>query len=273
MSNSPIKDIITPNSKLINLQEIKQYRDLFFILARRDFKVRYAQTVLGTLWAFIQPLVTLAIYAFLFGKVLEVDTKGVPYPVFAMAALAPWVYFSFVFNNAGASLVTSQSLITKVYFPRLIIPFAKSLVGIADLVISVVLLILLLLITGHLPSVNIIYLPILVFILFITSLGVGVWVSALTVRFRDLQLAVPFILQLGAYVTPVGYPSDLIPEKYLVFYYMNPLAGLCEAVRWSITGYGSFSSYNYISFAVGGLIFITSFFYFARINSKVADII
>ncbi|MBA3901291.1 MAG: ABC transporter permease [Bacteroidetes bacterium] len=261
----------------LNLKEIFHYKDLFFTLAYRDFRIRYAQTFLGFLWAFIQPLGTLFIFVLVFGKAIKVETGNVPYAVFAFCGMVAWSYFSFVLSQSGSSLISSQDMIKKIYFPRIIIPISKSLVGIVDFLISFVLLIFLFVFYGYSPSANIIFLPIFVMLTLITSLGTGIWLSALTIRYRDFQHVIPFLVQLGLYITPIAYPAELVSAELApwakIIYYANPMAGIVEGFRWSLLGSNALSNLNYLSFALSFLIFITSIFYFRKTEKIMADII
>jgi lipopolysaccharide transport system permease protein len=194
-----------------SLREITHYNDLLFLLAYRDYKVRYAQTVLGFLWALIQPLLTLLIFVLVFNKAVKVDTGAVPYPVFALTGMLAWSYFAYVLTQAGQSIVNSQSLVTKVYFPRLIIPVSKSIVGFIDFIIAFLLLAVVMIAYGFMPLSHLIMLPVFILLLLLFSIGAGIWFSALTIRFRDLQYVIPFLVQIGLYLSPVGYPASEIP--------------------------------------------------------------
>jgi lipopolysaccharide transport system permease protein len=257
-------------------RELFAYRDLFFVLAYRDFRVRYAQTFLGFTWALIQPLFTLLIFIVIFGNAIQVDTGGIPYPLFAVCGMAAWTYFSFVINNSGNSVVNSQEMIKKIYFPRLIIPVSKSVVGLIDLAISFLIVIGIFIFYQFPVSSNIWFLPVAVLMMLIASLGVGIWFSALTIRYRDIQHVIPFLIQLGLYATPVGYPAKLVTsnlEGFLsVLYYINPMAGIIELFRWSMLG-TEMHPYTYVSCTMAVIIFISSIFYFKRVEHVMADIV
>jgi len=220
----------------VNIGEIIQYRDLLFMLAYRDYKVRYAQTALGFLWALIQPLLTLLIFILVFDKAVKVETGDIPYPVFAMTGMWAWSYFSYVIMQAGSSIVSSQALVTKIYFPRLIIPISKSMVGFIDFLIAFAMLFVLMSWYRVPLAGNILALPLMILEVIILSLATGIWLSALTIRFRDIQYVIPFLVQIGLYVSPIGYPSSRIPQEYKPFYYLNPMAGVIDGFRWSILG-------------------------------------
>ncbi|CAN0496993.1 unnamed protein product, partial [Scytosiphon promiscuus] len=185
----------------LNIKELYQYKDLFFILAYRDFRIRYAQTFLGFLWAFLQPFATLLIFTIVCGKAAGVDTGEVPYPLFAVCGMTAWSYFAFVMAQSGNSIISAQAMVKKIYFPRLVIPLSKALVGLVDLGIAFIFLIIALIYYGIMPSINIIYLPLFVVIALMAALGGGIFLSALTIRFRDFQHIVPFMVQIGLYAT------------------------------------------------------------------------
>lgn len=261
----------------INLKELWAYRDLFYILAYRDLRVRYAQTFLGLLWAFIQPLATLVIFTVVFGKVAEVDTSGIPYPLFAVCGMASWSYFSFVLNQSGNSIIGAQEMVKKIYFPRLVIPLSKALVGFVDFAIAMLFVVILMIYYGFIPSANIIYLPIFIILTIISALAVGIWLSALTIRYRDFQHVVPFLVQFGLYATPVGYQAkdviNRLPDWASLLYYVNPMAGIVEGFRWSLLGGDPPSIFAYFSFSIVILLFITGLLYFKRVEKVMADIV
>jgi len=261
----------------LNLKELAQYRDLFLILSYRDLRVRYAQTFLGLLWAVLQPLATLIIFTVVFGKAIKVDTGGIPYPLFAVCGMAAWAYFSYVLNQAGESIISSQEMVKKIYFPRLVIPLSKAVVGFVDFFITLIFIAGLLMYYQVFPSVNILLLPLFFIITVISSLAVGIWLSALTIRYRDFKHVVPFMVQFGLYATPVGYPADIIvknlPAWANIIYYLNPMAGVVEGFRWSILGGAPPHEYAYISFAVVVVLFISGLYYFKKVESVMADIV
>ena len=273
------KTIIDANKSILSLdlKELFHYKDLFYTLAYRDFKVRYAQTFLGLAWGFIQPVLTLLVFGLLFGKGLEIDTQGVPYVLFAACGLAGWTYFSSVMGQAGNSIIGAQSMVQKIYFPRLIIPLSKAVVGLIDFAITLVIILLLMLVYKYLPSANIGYLPLFVVMAIMSALGVGIWLSALTIRFRDFQQIVPFLVRFGMFFTPVAYPAEIIikrlPNWAAIVYYLNPIAGVVEGFRWSIVGGSPPSSLAYVSFGVVIALFITSLFYFKKVERTIADIV
>jgi lipopolysaccharide transport system permease protein len=261
----------------LNLRELFNYRDLFLILAYRDLRVRYAQTFLGFFWAFLQPAATLLIFTVVFGKAVKVDTGGVPYPLFAITGMAAWTYFAFVLNQSGNSIIGAQEMVKKIYFPRLVIPLSKAVVGFVDFAIVFLFLVVVMLIYSFAPSANIIYLPVFILLTIISALAVGIWLSALTIRYRDFQHVVPFLVQFGLYATPTAYPAETIinnlPDWAVAIYYMNPMAGVVEGFRWSILGGAPPSVYAYISFALTGILFISALFYFRKVERVMADIV
>jgi lipopolysaccharide transport system permease protein len=269
------KVIITAGKKgsSLNLKELLHYRDLFLTLAYRDFKVRYAQTFLGLAWAIIQPLVTLLILVVVFGQVAKIDTKGVPYPIFVMTGMSLWTFFSYVMSQSGTSIIAAQSMIQKIYFPRLIIPFSKAIVGFIDFGITLLFLLGMIIYYQFLPSSNIVFFPIFIILTILSSMAVGVWLSTLTIRYRDFQHVVPFMVQLGLYVTPIAYPADLIPQKYQFVYYLNPMAGIVEGARWSMFATESINEYSYLSFMLVFVLLISGLWYFKKNEAVMADIV
>ncbi len=264
-------------SKTIDFKELFAYKDLFLILAYRDLKVRYAQTFLGLIWAILQPLLTLLIFTLVFGRLVKIDTGGIPYPLFAICGMGAWSYFSFVLSQSGNSIIGAQDMIKKIYFPRLIIPLSKSLVGFVDFSVALGFILILAIVYGHVPPVEFIYFPVFIFLAIISALAVGIWLSALTIRYRDFQHVVPFLVQFGLYATPVGYPSALIlknlPAWGGVLYYLNPMAGVADGFRWSLLGAAPPSMYSFISFGAIIILFITGLFYFKSVEKVMADIV
>jgi lipopolysaccharide transport system permease protein len=257
----------------INFKELYHYKDLLWIMAYRDFKVRYAQTFLGVIWALIQPLFTLLIFTFIFHKAARINTGEIPYPLYVLSGMSAWSYFAFVMGQAGNSLISSQGLIQKVYFPRLIIPLSKALVGLIDMAIVLTFLFFIILFYHFPISTNIICLPFFILANIILALGVGIWVSALTIRFRDFQFIIPFLIQFGMYAAPIAYPTTIIPEKYLLLFSLNPTTGIIQGYRWSILGGNPPGSELIFSLIITFFIFLTGVFYFKRTERIMADII
>ena len=269
------KIIVDSNRKSlgINYKELKQYKDLFIILAYRDLRVRYAQTFLGFLWAFLQPAATLLIFILVFGIAIKVDTGEIPYPLFAISGISLWSYFSFVLNQSGSSIIGSGELIKKIYFPRLIIPLSKAVVGFVDYGVALLILVILMISYGVTPSPYILLAPLFVLLNILAALGVGIWLSALSIRYRDFQHIIPFLVQFGLYATPVAYPARLVPEKYLWLYNLNPMAGIIQGFRWSLFGGEAPNLYFWISISIVIVLFVTSLFYFKKVEEIMADIV
>jgi lipopolysaccharide transport system permease protein len=263
------KSSIVPDFK-----ELYRYKDLFLTLTWRDFRVRYAQTTIGLLWALLQPVVTLLILSLVFGKFVGVKTE-VPHMLFTMSGMAVWTYFSFVMSNAGNSIIANQGMVKKIYFPRLIIPLSKAAVGLIDLGISLLIMIALMIWYGVAPSINVFFAPLFLFVGMIAALAVGIWLSALTVRFRDFQHIVPFMVQIGLYITPIAYPADFamqqLPKWAATIYYLNPMAGVVQGFRWSLFGGEAPGALMYVSFAMIFVIFISGLFYFKKVEDEMAD--
>lgn len=261
----------------LGLKELFRYKDLFLILAYRDYRVRYAQTFLGFIWAFVQPLFTLLIFTLVFGKAAKVDTGDIPYPVFAMVGMSAWSYFSFVMSQSGGSILGSQGMIKKIYFPRLVIPLGKAFVGLIDFAIVFVFMLILMFTYGFYPSFNIVFLPVFFLINLVCALSVGLLLSALTVRYRDFMHITPFLVQFGLYATPIAYPAELvvknIPSWLGFIYFLNPMAGVVEGYRYCILGLGNINDLSIVSFIVIFLLFIFSLYYFRKVERIMADIV
>jgi lipopolysaccharide transport system permease protein len=269
----PYRSITPDSGSRLNLKELVAYKDLFFVLAMRDLKVRYAQTFLGLFWALLQPLFTLLIFTLIFGKAIKVDTGDIPYAVFALCGMSAWSYFAFVMNQSGTSIVGAQEMIKKIYFPRLIIPLSKALVAFVDFGVTLTLLLGLIIYHGLPLHFEIIWLPVFILLNIIAALGMGIWLSSLTIRYRDFQHVIPFMVQFGLYATPIAYPASLIPEKYQFLFHLNPMAGIVEGFRWSILGAAPPALTSLISFGVVLIIFVSGLFYFKRIERVMADIV
>jgi len=220
----------------LQLGEIWRFRELLYFLTWRDIKVRYKQTALGAAWAIIQPVFMMVVFTLAFGKLAKVPSDGVPYPVFAYAALLPWQLFAHSLTEASNSLVSNERLITKVYFPRLVVPIAAVLGGLMDFAVSFVVLLGLMAYYGIRPGMAIVTLPLFLLLAIATALGVGLWLSALNVRYRDIRYTIAFLTQLWLFATPVAYPSSLVPARYRVLYGLNPMAGVVEGFRWALLG-------------------------------------
>lgn len=267
--------IIEPKSGWIpvNLADLWHYRDLLYILAMRDIKVRYKQTLLGAAWAIIQPLLTMLIFTLFFGKLAGMPSDGIPYPIFAYAGLLAWTFFSNAVTNSGNSLIGNSNLITKVYFPRMIIPMSSVAAGLLDFVIAFFLLIALMFYYQVGLSVNLILLPFLLILTSLLAIGIGMWTSALNVKYRDIRHALPFLIQLGMFATPIIYPLSLVPEKWRWLMALNPLAGQIEAYRSAFFG----KPFDWVSLGISAfltfVILIYAAYNFRRMEKSFADII
>lgn len=242
-------------------------------MAWRDIRVKYAQTFLGLLWALLNPLFTLFILSFVFGTVVKVDSLGIPHLLFTMAGLVAWNYFSILTTEGAGSLLNNQNMIRKIYFPKLAIPFSKALSGLPDFLINLVLLLVLFIIYGKTPSSNIIYLPLFILLIMTLAIAGGIWISALSVRFRDFKFITPFLIQLGLYASPIAYPMSSVPEKYLALYQLNPIVGLINGFRWCLfdTPMMSGALWYSVLFIILALVF--GLLYFSRVQSLMSDII
>jgi len=257
----------------INLREIWHYRDLLYILTARDIKIRYKQTLLGAAWAIIQPLFTMVIFTLFFGKLAGMPSDNIPYPLFAYAGLLPWTFFSNAVTQSGNSLVGNSNLITKVYFPRMIIPMASVGSGLVDFAIAFGLLLVLMFYYGVGPSVSILMLPVLVVLTSLLAIGIGMWMSALNVKYRDIRYALPFLIQLGLFATPIIYPASMVPEKWRLVLSLNPMTGLIEGYRSAFFGLPFDWIALGISTALTAIILVYAAFTFRRMERSFADVI
>lgn len=257
----------------LDLKELWAYRELLWVLTMRDIKVRYKQTVLGVAWAVIQPVMTMVVFSIFFGRLAKMPSDGFPYPVFVYAALLPWTFFANAIGNSSNSLVGSANLVSKVYFPRLIIPLASVGAGLIDFAISAVILLLLMLVYGVGWSANLLLAPLLVLAVIFTALGVGTLLSALTVAYRDFRYVIPFLIQLWMFVTPVVYPASLVPERWQWLLYLNPMAGLIEGFRSAFLDRLFDGVGLAISFVVAAGFFLVGVLYFEKVERRFADII
>ncbi len=268
--------IIEPAGRFpkLGVRELWSYRGLLVFLVWRDLKVRYAQTVLGAAWAIIQPVLTMVIFTVVFGRFAKVPSDGVPYPVFSLAALVPWTYFSTAFAGASNSLITSANLITKIYFPRLVIPFAPVVGGLVDFVIAFVILLITLVVYRIVPSpAAVVLIPLLVISMILTSAGVGCWLAALNIKFRDIKYVVPFLVQIWLYASPVAYPMSVVPARFRLLYALNPMAGVIEGFRTVLLHTGAVP-WPMIVFSLfsGVVLFVTGMYYFRSTERVFADV-
>ncbi len=255
-------------------QELWEYRELFYFLTWRDIKVRYKQTLLGASWAIIQPFFTMLVFSLFFGKLAKIPSDGIPYPIFAYAALVPWTFFANALTQSSNSLVQGSNLIKKVYFPRLALPISTVLGGVVDFVLAFSVLLLMMLYYGIAPTWNVIFLPFLLLLAFITSLGVGLWLSAMNVRYRDVRYAVPFLTQFWMFATPIAYPSSMLDEPWRTVYGINPMVGVVEGFRWALVGTDTAPGpIIAVSTLVSLGILVSGAFYFRRMEKTFADVV
>jgi len=256
------------------LGELWRFRELLYFLVWRDVKVRYKQTVLGAAWAIIQPFFTMVVFSLFFGRLAGVPSDGVPYPVFSYAALVPWTFFASGLSNSAASLVGSQNLIKKVYFPRLAIPIATVLSGAVDFALAFVVLLAMMLYYGIVPGAQVIWLVPLLLLALVTSLGAGLWLSALNVEYRDVRYVVPFLVQLWLFATPIAYPSTLLDPPWRTLYGINPMVGVVEGFRWALLGTDTAPGPIVLVSAVAALVLLVSgALYFRRMERTFADVV
>lgn len=274
MHHQPSPTVIQPSSGWSppDLGELWRYRELLYFLIWRDVKVRYKQTVLGASWAVLQPFLTMVVFSLFFGNLAGIPSDGVPYPVFSYAALVPWTFFAHGLTQSAESLVVSQNLLKKVYFPRLAIPAGTILAGGVDFVIAFVVLLGMMAFYGITPTGAVVWIPALLLLALVTSLGVGLWVSALNVLYRDVGYIVPFIVQLWLFATPIAYPSSMLPEPWRTLYGLNPMAGVVEGFRWALLGTETAPGPIVAVSAVAAVVILVGGgFYFRRMERTFAD--
>ena len=256
----------------LNLQELWEYRELLYYLSWRDIKVRYKQTVLGAAWAIIQPFMTMVVFSLFFGKLAKMPSDGIPYPLFAFAALVPWTFFANGLAQSSNSLLQNSSMLKKIYFPRLIIPISTIVSGVVDFVVAFVVLILMMSYYGIFPSANIVWVPFLLLLVVVTALGIGLWLSALNVQFRDVRYVVPFLTQFWLFATPIAYPSSLLAEPWRTVYGLNPMVGVVEGFRWALLGTQTAPGpMVVVSSLVSLALLTTGLYYFRRLEKTFAD--
>lgn len=278
---SPVT-VIAPTRGLASLQlrAVWQYRELLFFLAWRDIKVRYKQTALGVAWIVLQPLLSTVVFTLLFGGLLKVPSDGAPYALFALAALVPWQYFSGSMSRVGGSLVNSANLITKVYFPRLIIPLSGVISTLVDFAIGFAVLVILMVVYRTPLTIHILWLPAFLLLAIVTALGFGLWLAALNVKYRDVNYLIPFLLQIWMYITPVVYGATLIPERYRWIMALNPMTGVVEGFRWALLQGSGVSSQGagvslltVVSVAISLVVLVTGVVFFRNTERTFADVI
>jgi lipopolysaccharide transport system permease protein len=270
-------DIVIEASKgwvSLKVKELWEYRELLYFLTWRDVKIRYTQTVLGVGWAVIQPLATMVIFSVIFGHLAKLPSEGIPYPVFSFVALLPWQLFSGMLTRASTSLVSNANLLTKVYFPRLIIPLSAIASGVVDFCISFVILLGLMLYYGIVPTWAILWVPFFVLFTLVAALGVGLWLSALNVQYRDVQYIVPFLVQTWLFVSPVAYSAELISKgPWRIVYGLNPLAGVIQGFRWALLRANPPDELMIASFVMVVVLLVSGLFYFRRMEKTFADVV
>lgn len=260
--------------RALNIRELWQYSELLYFLAWRDIKIRYKQTALGAAWAVIQPVMAMAVFSLFFGKLANMPSDGIPYPLFAFTALVPWTYFANSLTESSNSLVSSSNLIKKVYFPRLVVPIAAAISGGVDFIIAFVVLMGMMLVYGIYPTANVVWLPLLVLLTFVTALGVGLWLSALNVQYRDVRYTIPFLTQFWLFATPIAYPSSLLSEPWRTLFALNPMVGVVEGFRWALLGTTAAPSPMIAVSTVATLLLLAGgAFYFRRMERTFADVI
>lgn len=277
MNKSEFDLIIEPNKSIDKaLVELCKFRELFYVLAWRDFKVRYKQTIIGASWAFLRPLLTMIVFTVIFGKLAGLPPQGdIPYALTVFVAMLPWFFFASSFQQGSNALVANSSMISKIYFPRIIVPISSLFVNFIDLCISSLILALLMLYFQFLPSPNVIFLPFFLLLCATFTIGTILWMSALNVKYRDVRFVVPFIIQFGLYVSPVGFATEAVSDKFRVLYSLNPMVGVIDGFRWSILGQDIQLYFPglALSAVISIAILISGFVFFSKTERKFADVI
>jgi lipopolysaccharide transport system permease protein len=276
-TEKPVEVLCIGSSKArlnLKLDEVWQYRELLYFLAWRDIKIRYKQTAIGAAWAILQPVFSMVIFSVIFGNFAKIPSDGLPYPIFAYAALLPWTYFAQAIQRSGASLVSSESMIKKVYFPRLIIPLSAALAPIIDFAIAFVVLLGMMVWFGTMPTSGILLLPVFLLLAFATALAVGLFASALNVKYRDVAHAMPFLIQIWMFASPVVYSVSIVPERWRLLYGLNPMAGVIEGFRWALLGMQKPDfTVMIVSAGVVLVLLLCGLVYFRRVERVFADVI
>ncbi len=256
----------------LRLREVWAYRELLYFFVWRDVKIRYKQTAIGVLWVVLQPVLTMLVFTLFFGRLAKLPSDGLPYPVFYFAALVPWTYFAYSLQSTTNVVVDNQRLITKVYFPRLILPISTALSGLVDFAIGFVVLWIFCLAYGILPTLAALWLPVLLLLALFTALGIGLWMSALNALYRDVKYVIPFLIQFWMFASPVAYPSTLVPQRWRWLYGLNPMAGVIDGFRWAITGRGQAPGLLLLaSSAMVAVVVVAGVVFFNRMEGTVAD--
>ncbi len=273
LSPAPLVIVPAKGWQALELNDLWKFRELLYFLTWRDIKVRYKQTVLGVGWAVLQPVLTMVIFSVIFGQLAKLPSEGIPYPIFTYAALLPWQLFAFALTNSSNSLVSSQNLVSKVYFPRLVIPIASVLPGLVDFAISFVVFAGMM-IFYHVPLTGrIVTLPLFLLLALASALAMGLWLSALNVAYRDIRYVVPFLTLAWQYATPVAYSSTLIPEKWRLLFGLNPMSGVVEGFRWALLGKGDVGGLFWVSVVIIVVLLISGLAYYKRMEATFADVI
>ncbi len=256
-------------------RDLWQYRELFYFLAWRDILVRYKQTVIGIAWSVIRPLLTMVVFTFVFGKLAKLPSGGVPYPILVYSAMLPWQFFANSLSESSNSLISNANMLSKIYFPRLIIPTSAVVVSLADFLISFIILAALMVWYKFIPGWRILSLPFFLFLALIAAMGFGLWLASLNVKYRDFRYIVPFIVQFGLYISPVGFSSSIVPEKWRLLYSLNPMVGVIDGFRWAILGKGAQIYWPgfCLSLALTLGVFIWGVWYFRKTERTFADVI
>jgi lipopolysaccharide transport system permease protein len=267
---------ITPPTRwwILPFGELWDFRELVYFFVWRDIKIRYKQTAIGAAWAVLQPLLTMLIFSLFFGRLAHIPSEGLPYPIFYYSALLPWMYFAAALQNATNTIVENQRVITKVYFPRLALPLASVLSGLVDFAVSFVMFVVLMIYYGIRPTPAILWFPAFILLAILTALGVGLWLSALNALYRDVRYVLPFLVQFWLFASPVAYPASLVPQKWRWLYGLNPMAGVIEGVRWSLTGHTSPPGrLIFVSTAAVLVLLASGLAYFQKVETTVADVV
>jgi lipopolysaccharide transport system permease protein len=267
---------ITPPTRwwILPFGELWDFRELVYFFVWRDIKIRYKQTAIGAAWAVLQPLLTMLIFSLFFGRLAHIPSEGLPYPIFYYSALLPWMYFAAALQNATNTIVENQRVITKVYFPRLALPLASVLSGLVDFGVSFAMFVVLMIYYGIRPTPALLWFPAFILLAILTALGVGLWLSALNALYRDVRYVLPFLVQFWLFASPVAYPASLVPQKWRWLYGLNPMAGVIEGVRWSLTGHTSPPGrLIFVSTAAVLVLLASGLAYFQKVETTVADVV
>jgi len=267
---------ITPPTRWweIPLGELWEYRELLYFFVWRDIKIRYKQTAIGAAWAVLQPLLTMVVFTLFFGRLAHIPSDGLPYPIFYYSALLPWMYFAASLQNATNTIVENQRVITKVYFPRLALPFSSVCSGLVDFGVSFLMFVAMMVYYGIRPTMAMLFLPAFLLLAVLTALGFGLWLAAMNAIYRDVRYVVPFLVQFWMFASPVAYPSSLVPARWRWLFDVNPMAGVIEGFRWSLSGHGEPPGRTLLaSVAIALLVLLTGVSYFHKMETTIADVV